>query len=1015
MDLMDISLGCSIDLHTSTNIHTPSLSTISTIFTMSSRFRSKLRDLVLKPHKSFSQSLISNIWPFIDSQEHIDDLIHSHYFQKIAWRFFHPDVTNTHIQLILLISYADFERGLTETMALMLEFPEKLQLLIHRVLQITMDLTDTNSTLRRAAFLFLSALVRFNLSILQENKLYKSWCRSIFEKYLGTISTDTFEYKDDVNCFLKFCLCCAIYLEEMRQRIQSLHVSLYFSYASEDLGGALNVRLANLLSTVTKCERNFAECQTNLRKCNLGRSFDFLVMAFTKLDVSHDKLHDFLSNLEEETIHKVAETLAISNVDVPVKVLAETICQCILGPRLSRTELNLENFTETEIFDIVGECKFPPIIPTIPLKLNFANLDFIEFERLRFSWTLLNEIHQHLLSVLDRLVITNGNSEDGIKGKSKYFSKVKASSDSLDTFELKNTGVASSKYVVLLEIGKPANGESLRVKKYGIAGARVAKVKTRQDGEIKLDGARHRQGSTFNSLVALPDLIQLESLEILTNLITATDRKIIQNGIDEPQVKRRKVENDLRSGKDPKMDIFPDDVLNFPKTLSVLDREQKVVDFLEKTHHEHPEQRSLVVFPSRSSVLLFQTPKVETSIFRIGANSTVYKNARKLLLSEVTKISKALDLQDYAFDANFKNALMLYHTHIVPQWEAYLHQLEKSREHAEKYPFAELNREGKSDKEFFAEVSRHYQGILKVFAEIQDLLPLDKLNWADHKEVDKFFMEKSKVVFASAEDLPELHRKFENLLFLTDSPQIWIPIFRNKETTRTIMSFSKLPVFSEFSSTKSSEPVILRKEIAQLTNFTGSTPDFPIVDPESPYNPGFKFVAQHIKVPLGSSNVNIEEARYVVYLYQYFRLLGYPANEISVVVKSPYMRLLIEEILEERSIHKEDKSSGNSTKFQFGLPILGANASVANYTIVSSHPGLSMKEYVDIAGCSRLGMYIVGSQLTAPYKLKSGSLEIYKSDAYKTQRDAREGSKPLVIENSARLRDHVDQLMKSQK
>lgn len=982
---------------------------------MSIQFRSKLRDIVLKQHKSFSQSLVSDIGTFIDSQEHINDLIHSHYFQKIAWRFFHLDVTNTHIQLILLISYADFERGLTEILALMLEDPEKLQLLIHRVLQITMDLADANSLLRGAAFLFLSALVRFNLPILQDNKLYKSWYGSIFEKYLGTISTDTLEYKEDVNCFLEFCLCCAIFLEEMRKKFQSLHVSLYFSYASEDVGGALSVRLANLLSTVTSYESDFAECQLKLKTCNLGPSFDFLVMAFTKLDVSHDHLYDFLSNLEEETIYKVAETLATSTVDVPVKVLAETICQCILGPRIPKTELNLENFTEIEIFDIVEACKFPPIIPTIPLKLKHTKTEFIGFEKLRFSWTLLNEVHQHSLSVLDRLVITNGNSEDGIKGKSKYFSKVKTISDCLDAFELMNPSVASTKYVALLEIGKPTIGEGLRVKKYGITGARVVKVKSRQEGDIKVGGARYREGFAFNSLVALPDLIQLESLEILTDMIAATDHKSLQYCTQEPQVKKRKVENGLKSGDGTKLDMFPHEVVNFTENHPILNQQRKVVNFLEKTLSDHPEQTTLVVFPSRSSALLFQTPKVESSVFRIGANLTPYKNARKSLLSEVRQISKSLDLQDYAFDMNFKNALMLYHAHIVPQWDTYLRRLEKSREHAEKYPFAELKRGEKSEQEFFTEVSRHYQGILKVFAEIQDLLPLDKLNWSEHKEVETFFMEKAKVVFACLDDLSELNQKFENLIVFTDSPQIWIPILKNRESARTIMSFSKIPVLSEFAATKPSEPVIFRKEIAQLTNFTGSTPKFPIVEPESPYNPGFKFVAQHIKVPLDSSNVNIEEARYVVYLYQYLRVLGYPANEISVVVKSPYMRLLIEEILEERNIHKDEAGSGNSAKFQFGFPILGANAIVANYSIVSSHPGLSMKEYFDVASCSRLGMYIVGSQLTAPYKLKSGSLEIFKGGAYKNRRDARDGSKPVVIEISARLRDFVDQLVESQK
>lgn len=91
--------------------------------------------------------------------------------------------------------------------------------------------------------------------------------------------------------------------------------------------------------------------------------------------------------------------------------------------------------------------------------------------------------------------------------------------------------------------------------------------------------------------------------------------------------------------------------------------------------------------------------------------------------------------------------------------------------------------------------------------------------------------------------------------------------------------------------------------------------DLPVIRSKSDYqlaNPGFAYEFQAINVedyqnqgetsPLPHFMQNLGEAEYVVAVYQYMRLLGYPAHKIVVLTPYNGQRELINEIIQKRCV-----------------------------------------------------------------------------------------------------------------
>lgn len=982
--------------------------------------------------------MVSDVFPLVTSRADLQDILSSGYFRSVAWRFFHTDITNNHLQLILVASYYELEFGNTcvfmETMA---QEPEKLKVLVTRVLQSTLNATDSNAGLIGAAFLFLGALVRYDARWLLECSLYSKWSESCLPIYINTYyGTEVARFPGFTKCVLYFCICCAVCEKSLRERVRDLHFLVYFTGIPEEAGHALVRRLGNVLAGLLEPEtaaNDFVDAQIRFKTAALGPAFDFLTIAFSRLDVSHSQLSLALETLEIAQLQLLAQTKSL----MQRKPLIELVLLAVLGPRVPYTRtFDLSQFTEEDLFDILDNTEFSelPVVPLVPYIFQGPN-DLIAGEQARLAMKILHQLNFHLFASLDRLTIVDGAREDGVKGKSKYVHRLESVKLSGCVGQLTMKSLAAvGGYVVLLEIGKPADhDERVRVRKFGIYAARVVRVLFSEGKNVLVHGSMAGYEDRFNWVVCLPESVLVESLVKLHEVL---DEKCLDFGENSPvhadevlvpcidYDTAKKVENVRLLDEKDKFHYGECTFLpgNGPDSLSpreaavlleMLSSRISRVDcapnsaqaivgkFLEAVSSNFPAERCLVVLPCRVSALPAGSP---SGSFVAGSEQCVGDVflKRKHLLEKVKTLGYFLGLADYAFDASATNALMLYDAHVVPKWKSFLKQLDKSADSIKRYPLAKLSFESENPELMLSAVVDHYLEVKTVFAELQQLLPLDKTD--NGEQVQKFLLHSSKYVFADVSLLVHVEGAFDNVVCMCGSPEIAFPIARNPNFKRLVFFSSQV---AGIASCVPKQPLLplkgVRSEIAALTGASSTV--------ESKYNPGMKYCAQQIQVPPSQSRVNVDEARYVVYLFQYMRLLGYEYGRIELVA-SPYMKVLIEEILEERGISRGERPSDTKTDFSFGWPYVQEESSPADFLIVSSHPGLSMKAYTDAAQCARLGLYFIGAECTAPFKVKLGDFELYAGVLYAQGRDNRSKSDAYVMEGAEHLGEYTEEMTK---
>lgn len=1018
---------------------------------MAQKLRALLRSVVLRPAKKYTPSLVADIFPLIKSKENLDDLLQSGYF-NILWRFFHADVTNNHLQLILLVAYYELDFcNACSCLQTITSDESKLSDLVVRVLQATMDASANNTALKGASFLFLGALVRFDVSALRGSKLYAKWNENIVDLHLKTFSTlERSAYPGYTSCFVYFYICWAISDNDEKRRIGKLNVSLYFT--GSGMGEAVSTRLGDLLALVCYEEEDFVSSQLIFQ--NYGPRFDFLVLAFSRLDITHTELTEALEELDSQQLEKVAGSMSIET-HLPSSPLIEAIVGKVLGPRITTSScFHISQFTEVDLFDLF-DTTYPELAINllIPYTLNLSQNDLLASEQLRLAWRVLEQINDHLVSTLERLTITDGTKEDGIKGTSKYFYRLESAefTGRYGSLTTKTPLKIIHDTVILLEIHKRnEHDERSRIKTYGIRAARVAKVITSGD-KLAMVHVDRVGDDTYNAFISLPETIPVQSLHQLNEVVKSStgspifdkdgsldDHAIEAFHLDMEAVKAIEgveLESEKDAGqafkfKNTKFKIIlsgiPNDMFAEAESRALLTmlaskvlviradsnsgRSSLTNCFLHTIQHNFPTERCLVVLPTRLAVAQFTLSSQLNSVVKVGdpQNLNAVFNKRKHLLDRVSEISKILGLSDYAFDTNAVNALILFQAHVIPKWEGFLGQLKKSNESIGRYPFKQFEfGDDDSIERMLSDVLEHYSDIKKAFAELQRLLPLDKVDRKDTQAVEEFLTKTSKFTICSIDDL-DLLQKYDNIVSFSSSSEVLIPILKGSRRT-VLFSPEKFAGIAKFAESLSiSSPALptigVRSEIAALTGATSRI--------KSEYNPGFKYTVQHINVAESESQVNIEEARYVVYLFQYFRLLGYPHRQLLVIILSPYMKILIEEILEETNIRKFDEASDDVDGFQFGWPLMQSSKCPfpCDYAIVLSHLGLSMREYVEVAKSAKRGLYFVGSSLSAPYKVKQGDLEIYTGVKFALGTDSRRSGGAYKLEGAEHLGAYVEQM-----
>lgn len=1001
-----------------------------------------LQALRLKPPKSFSPAFVTDVYGAVTTFEDIHDLLASGYFKNIAWKFFHADVTNNHLELILLMAFYEFEfLNMDNCLKEMAKDHKKLGDLLLRALQSTLRHQETNFRLEASVFLFLSSQVRYNSSTLLQCKLYCKWIKTVSERFVSQISAGS-EDLSTAEHLLYFAICGSIFLEEIKSVFRPLRISARLAHG--EVPHSRILKLASMLSSVlyeAEDGKPFIEIRIALRKHGVS-CLNSVVYAPSRYDVDREKLITDLSDLPQEKLEEIAASLGYEGVK-GTDILPHVITEIVSGhssPIPSSSDL-----TEREIFDELEEneaCLFVP-----PLRLPTTKKNILRLLKDKAVLELSRNINTHGINCLGRLTITDPANENGIRGSSKYFLKplaisVEGASAKIST-KKPMPDMAPGERVMLLEMQKPNKFDlTNRMRKYGIFTARISRVTSISAGGSfnvvwKFPGFEKR----FNAILRLPqnftvvetlenvisesgedsaslssevednDLalnfavegIAYETLLRESQLLPPKKRKTESGPVDVIDYNRSKVE--LRSGKanltGPQAKILLDMVTS--KSIHVPGDPSKffpvVEEYLRVLSQNWAKERCLIVVPHLSAVqLLPLSDRLRVLRYRDPSAITKTNRLKADYLSRVAKLAAHLELEEYNFERNVRTALMFYHCHVKPRWENYLGQLKPLKESASKYPFSKMDFGNDSLKDSLLQVVDHYASVKGIFSQLQQLAPLS-LDPSDD-DIHLFLAHNERYVVASVEDAATLSTKFERVIVLAGDPGSVIPALRSKPSLLAVLGIGYLPP-TEHERVWGLDLVDARDEIARLYGEEGTAHN---------YNPGLKFAVQNITVPPSPKQVNIEEAKYCVYLFQYLRLLGYPHHVILIAVWSPYMHKLIEEILEEQKIAHNSTPCDDRHGFRFGWPIIQLARSVfpADYLIVSTHGSLSFRGWDDSIRAARFGLYTVGASGVG--KIKSGPFELYTGGIYGRETDDRENSASYVMEDSEHMGDYIRQM-----
>lgn len=478
----------------------------------------------------------------------------------------------------------------------------------------------------------------------------------------------------------------------------------------------------------------------------------------------------------------------------------------------------------------------------------------------------------------------------------------------------------------------------------------------------------------------------------------------------------------------------------------------------------YPNEKTLVVVPSLVYLKKFPISEDEVKWFKFDDNDWFeeYKTnvckKNEILLAQITKISDQLKLSQYGFDENGENSMLLYKLHILPNWNSFLKRLEQCEEDNylevfnNEFPEIKLSTSSHNGQENLKIIVDWYQSVKILIKELYELSSIMK--FINNKELENVIIRKhANTIFIPEDKVIDFSKvygdiKFDSLIMINnkDLTNAAISLLNNNSRSKRVILYNENQwthdnIFQRFkwksaNVYKLNEQIYnVRPEIYDLCNDKDENDDSILINDllSHKYNPGFKEVIQIIKLlstktttnnksKKGKNNkkdndnrnntvskVNIEDGQVSVAVYQYMRLLGYPRERISIVVKSLYQRNLIEEILQDRKIKKKDTSSDSRDGFKFGWPIIEMgddsenNSEGSNDYVIAclfDHTStIEWKEVKDVSRRGRFGVYIIGD-ISKPQidkklgkvdkELVTGNLAIYGSVSYSNNKDGRE-------------------------
>lgn len=970
-----------------------------------------------RPPKKFLPPLVNEIYLKISSPNDLENLLHAKYLNTVAWKFFHPDVSNTHVELILVLAFHDTTiRGSFNTLQYLSLDADKFGLLIKRVLQTTLTgaLNERIADFEYLTYLFLASLLQHNHKLLLEHELFEQWLQGVLDGY-----TDHFlqqEIKQDnvrTACALLYFLAIAIKMSIL-PIVESTKLRCFFSGFVKCADPQVNLLVKQIVGSPSHTQ--FTSLQRKAREL----SVDFLSECLLPYDLDTTILHEKLEDLDLSVLQELSRTAGYSGSISDSEFLAQVVVQnCV--PQVGHNS----QITETELFDTFNNSTtLGQAVPTpwlVPEDLD------------RWRYETLASLNQHLVLCFQRLDV----QKDGVKGASKYYTSIDKiehkGADCQIHLQTKKNLIRPGNLIVLVKVDKPDKSHpATRVRKYGIVRARIVEVLATSTKTLSIH--LPEKDPQYNGILTLPSQGKPSILSSMkTNSYIRSFEGQFTSGrfricnVDESVTSfKREVQNDSSRVFEYKSSTFEvtssESALSPELSKALLELLSSKVSRIQYENHSDTDalvnaalealvsdlaqdnlERCLILLPTQNHVQRF---KIEDRLLHLchrAGDIGGVQNTMNSILQEVQKLSEKLELQEYDFGTSMRNAIIFYETHVEPRWTEYLKTLKKTITSVRKYPFRTFS----FDKDMsiegaLASVVEHFTGVKRTFSQIQRMLPLDKADFENEpEEVERLLCSTFPIVLASVDSLQYIERNFKTVISFVG---VETNSAVSSNTNRTVYfsnSFNDL-VQPDASLTETHQ----RAEILRILGREGGKENLR-------YNPGLKYTCQQIKIPASDKQVNVAEGTYLVSLYQFMRLIGYRHEDITIVVTSPYMKLLVEELLEDKKIEKGSVPIDLPSSFAFGWPLIQLASQpqvLSKYVLFSCHGDMSFKHTEIAISSASLGFYAFGSH-SSPFYIKIAPLEIFTGANLQATIDDREkGSSAYVIEGSEHMAEYVEQI-----
>lgn len=698
--------------------------------------RKTINDITRRTPKKLLPQHVTLVRQIVHTAADIADLYCLPYFESILWRFFHFDVTDSHIELICLLLMHEFEIGKRKLWKTVRDDRSKFSDLVLRVLVSTMRHNQSHAALERLAFYFLACLAEIDVHLFGESRHFSQWEAGLVPKFLLNDHIDSSVHE----LVLLFCIRSSDIMTGLKDQIAaSFGPALLLARES------ISPRIAWYARKLQSKTASFPEPEKFIKFLRSNSLYELSLEASTSI---LDKFRTFLEKVDEDHLLEFCRSQGYEGTDPSKRVLFEITCQ------LARRDLPVwdpwASITEESMFDL-----FEPSESVLRPWPEFL-----------LANEALENLNLHMLRAFLRLTVLD--PPQNIKGSTKHFSTLKRISVNgcFATIEAK-TRVAprAGEFVVLLELQRPNKlDDRARMVKHGICTARVARVTSSAKAEFSIEWAWPGYEDRFNAVVFVPFSWMLALLEV------KDQKSTLENGNESIELSDDKLlisslSSEARKSFEPVLShILSNLVSNIqtpgPGWPHIIDA------FVKVTKETLPSKRTLVVVPNRAAVDLLP---LSIDAYRLGSQR--YLQIQNLKLADLLAEAKRLASQvngEFAIDSA-SDALRFYEIHRDGLQKKY--RIQKSE------PGSELD-------------SSAYSQVADVFLQLEAFIPVEICS--DHDQINSYWARRAHTVVVCTEDLSKVPNDFF-AVFLISS--VWPMALGAPKTVLIDTAYSKAPFY----------------------------------------------------------------------------------------------------------------------------------------------------------------------------------------------------------------------------